>query len=109
MATDKRDPDPARTPGLEPGGGVQPGETPPIADSMSGAAGDRSKVPNKGPGVSNRTPMIIALVFIGLIVVSVLVYGVAEISAYLSDEPVSGETGTEQEGAETSGLGLLPA
>ncbi|MDP9408031.1 MAG: DUF6480 family protein [Actinomycetota bacterium] len=104
MATDKRDPDPARTAGLEAGGGVQPGETPPNADQLSGAAGDRQKTPNKGPAIGNRTPMIITLVLIGLIVLSVLVYGIAEISSYLSDDPVSGETGTNQRGAESLGL-----
>lgn len=101
MATDKRDPDPARTAGLQSGGGVQPGETPPDADQMSGSAGDRQQTPNKGPGLSNRTPMIITLVFIGLITIMVLVYGIAEISSYLSDEPVSGETGSSQPGAES--------
>ena len=103
MATDKRDPDPSRTAGLEAGGGVQPGETPPNADQMSGAAGDRQKTPNKGPAIGNRTPMIITLVFIGLIVVMTLVYGIGEISSYLSDEPVSGETGSSQPGAENKG------
>jgi hypothetical protein len=103
MATDKRDPDPARTPGLEAGGGVQPGETPPDADQLSGASGDRQRTPNKGPAIGNRTPMIITLVFIGLITLSVLVYGIAEISSYLSEEPVSGETGSSQPGAESRG------
>lgn len=101
MATDKRDPDPARTAGLESGGGVQPGDTPPDADQLSGAAGDRQRTPNKGPAIGNRTPMIITLVFIGLITIMVLVYGIAEISSYLSDEPVSGETGSSQPGAES--------
>ena len=103
MATDKRDPDPATTPGLEAGGGVEPGETAPNADQMSGAAGDRQRTPNKGPAIGNRTPMIITLVFIGLITIMVLVYGIAEISSYLSDEPVSGETGSSQPGAESRG------
>ena len=107
MATDHRDPDPIRTPGLEPGGGVQPGDTPPDADQLSGAAGDRTKVPNQGPVTGNRIPMIITLVFIALITISVLVYGIATISAYLFDEPVSGETGSSQSGAETRGLGPL--
>ncbi len=73
MATDKRDPDPATTAGLEGGGGVQPGETPPNADQMSGAAGDRQKTPNKGPAIGNRTPMIIALSILGVFVVMVAI------------------------------------
>jgi len=32
------DPDPADTPGLEPGGSVRPGDTPPGESSTSGAA-----------------------------------------------------------------------
>ena len=97
MATDKRDPDPTRTPGIEPGGGVNPGETPPMSDSMSGAAENRSATPNQSPpNGGGRGPMIVALVFIGLITLAVLVYGIAEISSYLSDEPVSSETGSEQ-------------
>ncbi len=68
------DPDPAVTAGLEPGGGVNPGETPPMADSMSGASGGaRRDTPNMGPVSGNRTPMIIALSVLGLIVVMVAV------------------------------------
>ncbi len=67
--------EPAVTPGLEAGGGVQPGDTPPSADSMSGAGGDdrRGDTPNMGPVSGNRTPMIIALSILALFVVMVAV------------------------------------
>jgi hypothetical protein len=60
-ANSRQDPDPAQTAGLEQGGGVQPGETPPMAGSMSGTAPDDRKAPNMGPVSGNRTPMFIAL------------------------------------------------
>jgi hypothetical protein len=53
---------------------VQPGDTPPNADSMSGAAGDdRKNTPNMGPVSGNRTPMIIALSVLALFVVMIAV------------------------------------
>jgi hypothetical protein len=69
---DKNSPQPESTPGLEPGGGVAPGDTPPVAGTMSGTAPDaRKDTPNMGPVSGNRTPMIIALSLIGLVVVMV--------------------------------------
>jgi hypothetical protein len=38
MTAQPPDPDPARTPGLEPGGGVAPGATPPDSAQTSGLA-----------------------------------------------------------------------
>ena len=68
------DPDPAVTAGLGRGGGVDPGDTPSMADSMSGAVGDdRKNTPNMGPVSGNRTPMIITLVILGIFVVMVAV------------------------------------
>jgi hypothetical protein len=68
------DPDPAVTAGLGRGGGVDPGDTPATADSMSGAAGDdRSNTPNMGPVAGNRTPMIVTLVILGIFVVMIAV------------------------------------
>lgn len=72
--TDSPDPDPAVTAGLEPGGSVRPGDTPPGSDSMSGATGDdRRNTPNMGPVSGNRTPMIVTLSVLGLFVVMVAI------------------------------------
>jgi len=74
--------DPATTPGLEPGGGVQPGDTPPSADSMSGASGDaRRDTPNMGPVSGNRTPMIFTLVVLALLVLAAAGFTVASLFA----------------------------
>ncbi len=78
---------PETTAGLEPGGGVAPGDTPPTAGTMSGTAPDARKAPNMGPVSGNRTPMIITLVVIGLLVLLVVGYGVAQIAQYLREEP----------------------
>ena len=62
--------DPATTAGLEPGTGVSPGDTPPIADQMSGATGDdRKNTTNMGPVSGNRTPMIICLSILAVLVI----------------------------------------
>ena len=72
--SDSGDPDPSVTPGLDKGAGVEPGDTPPDADQMSGAAGDaRRGTPNMGPVSGNRTPMIVTLVVLAIIVVMVAV------------------------------------
>ena len=65
------DPDPAVTAGLGRGGGIDPGDTPSMADSMSGAVGDdRKNTPNMGPVSGNRTPMFIALGVLALFVIA---------------------------------------
>ncbi len=88
QTSDSPGPDPAVTAGLEQGSGVQPGDTPPSADSMSGAVGDdRKNTPNMGPVSGNRTPMIFTLAVLGLIVLAVIGYGVAEIVSYLTRDP----------------------
>ncbi len=95
---------PDTTPGLEPGGGVAPGDTPPTAGTMSGTAPDAHKAPNMGPVSGNRTPMIITLVLIGIMVLLVLGYGIAEIAAYLTEQP--GEE--QQSGMAAFSAPLLP-
>lgn len=75
--------DPHATAGLEPGGGVRPGDTPPSADSVSGATGDdrRGDTPNVGPVSGNRTPMIFALTILALLVLAVAAFTVASLFA----------------------------
>ncbi|MGZ6793672.1 MAG: DUF6480 family protein [Mycobacteriales bacterium] len=65
-ASDSPGPDPSVTPGLERGGGVAPGDTPPMSDSMSAAA--HEPVPNQGPVAGNRTPMVVTLVLLAVVV-----------------------------------------
>lgn len=60
-------PDPHR-PGIEVS--VDPGNTPPAEDSMSGAAPKQQ--PNVGPVSSNRTPMIVTLTILGVLVLAVM-------------------------------------
>ncbi|WP_306187499.1 MULTISPECIES: DUF6480 family protein [unclassified Streptomyces] len=57
------DPDPERTPGLEPGGGVPPGETPPAESSM----------PEAGPRQPDSTSRGWAKAPLAAIIVLVLV------------------------------------
>jgi hypothetical protein len=61
------DPDPDETTGLEDGGGVPPGETPPGECCMSGAGAEESHNPHRGWRVA---PLIV----IGVLVVVVLLY-----------------------------------
>ena len=71
-AHSSQDPDPASNPAVAASPG--PGETPPDAGSMSGAAGDaRREAPNMGPVSGNRTPMIVTLVVLGLMVLAVAI------------------------------------
>ncbi len=67
---DAPDQDPIAATGLEPGGGVRPGDTPP-ASGQTSAVADRGQQANVGPVSGNRTPMIIALSVIAVLVVMV--------------------------------------
>ena len=69
------DPDPTETPGLEPGGGVPPGETPP--DSASVNPG----VPEAGPGRRTATPFVV-IALIAVLVLLVVLFFVARAADY---------------------------
>jgi hypothetical protein len=71
MTSTPPDPEPERTPGLEPGGGVQPGDTPPDSGSTSGLSH-----PQPMPG---RGPMIWAGVFVAAIAVCIVLLVLAQV------------------------------
>ncbi|GGP71884.1 DUF6480 family protein [Saccharothrix coeruleofusca] len=74
MTATPPDPDPARTPGLEPGGGVTPGDTPPDAAQTSGLS-------HPQPMPSRRGPMI-TLVLVAVLTLLVLAFVVAEVMSW---------------------------
>jgi len=59
------DPDPTTTPGLEPGGGVAPGDTPPGAASTVG--------PSQQQSIPSRALPVTVLVIVGVIVLLIAV------------------------------------
>ncbi|MEV6959989.1 DUF6480 family protein [Streptomyces sp. NPDC051207] len=65
------DPDPDRTTGLEPGGGVPPGETPPAESSMPEAGPQETHNPTKGWG---KGPLTVILALCVLIAAFFLAY-----------------------------------
>ncbi|MER6349945.1 DUF6480 family protein [Streptomyces sp. NPDC001595] len=58
------DPEPERTTGLEPGGGVPPGETPPAESSMPEAGPQETHNPTKGWAKGPLTVIIVLAVLI---------------------------------------------
>ncbi|GGV26414.1 hypothetical protein GCM10010277_08000 [Streptomyces longisporoflavus] len=65
------EPDPDTSTGLEPGGGVPPGETPPAESSMSGAGPDETHNPARGWA---KGPVTLISVLVVLIAAFFLVY-----------------------------------
>ncbi|MFH8886317.1 DUF6480 family protein [Streptomyces californicus] len=69
MSTGNPDPDPRNTPGLEPGGGVSPGDTPP-GESSTSEAGPRQET-SKGWAMA---PLIVILTVAALVAGFFLAY-----------------------------------
>ncbi|ANH90125.1 MULTISPECIES: DUF6480 family protein [unclassified Streptomyces] len=65
------DPDPDRTTGLEPGGGVPPGETPPAESSMPEAGPREPEATSRGWAA---TPLTLILLLVLLIAAGLLGY-----------------------------------
>jgi hypothetical protein len=61
MTANPPDPDPARTPGLEPGGGVPPGETPPESGQVSGVSHHEDPPPRGAPTVTIVLVLVVAV------------------------------------------------
>ncbi|MBB5960261.1 hypothetical protein FHS29_006884 [Saccharothrix tamanrassetensis] len=74
MTATPPDPDPAQTPGLEPGGGVAPGDTPPDSGQTSGVSPDQPIPP--------RSRNIVALVIVTILTLMVLGFVVAQIMGW---------------------------
>lgn len=66
------DPDPEHTPGLEPGGSVPPGETPPAEGSTPDAGPEETHNPTTGWA---KAPVVL----IGVLVLAAIVYFVARV------------------------------
>ncbi|GAA2720982.1 DUF6480 family protein [Cellulomonas aerilata] len=66
------DPDPENTPGLEPGNGVNPGDTPPGEASTSGNTFREPKLPSSG---ANKAVYVGIFAVVALVIVMLVGYG----------------------------------
>ncbi|MGW0818640.1 DUF6480 family protein [Streptomyces viridiviolaceus] len=73
MSYTNPDPDPDRTPGLEPGGGVPPGETPPAESSTPEAGPQEVHNPPKGWA---KGPLALILALVVLVAIGFLAYAI---------------------------------
>ncbi|MEU4448174.1 DUF6480 family protein [Actinosynnema sp. NPDC050801] len=72
MTATPPDPDPDRTPGLEPGGGVAPGETPPDSGQTSGLSHPQPMPSRRGPIITLVAVLIITLLTLAFVVAQVM-------------------------------------
>lgn len=68
MTATPPDPDPNRTPGLEPGGGVRPGDTPPESGQTSGLSHNEPEPPKV-----TTVRVILALILLITVLVAAMV------------------------------------
>ena len=73
MTAKPTDPDPENTPGLESGGGVNPGDTPPGEASTSGNTFREPKLPSER---TNKAVYVGILVVVALVLVMLVGYAV---------------------------------
>ncbi|MFE9577089.1 DUF6480 family protein [Nocardia sp. NPDC006044] len=68
------DPDPARTPDLEPGGGVRPGSTPPDTPQTSGLSAPEPRTRNHFPptGIAAIIAVIVLVIVFLTVAVGIL-------------------------------------
>jgi hypothetical protein len=74
MSYTNPDPEPERTTGLEPGGGVPPGETPPAESSLPEAGPRETHHPPTGCA---KAPLAVILGLVVLIAAGFLAYAIA--------------------------------
>ncbi|MFE5284019.1 DUF6480 family protein [Nocardia sp. NPDC056611] len=67
------DPDPARIPDLEPGGGVAPGSTPPETPQTSGLSAPEPRTRNHFPPTGIAVIAVVAVLVIVFLIVAVAV------------------------------------
>ncbi|MFE2756475.1 DUF6480 family protein [Actinosynnema sp. NPDC059335] len=72
MTATPPDPDPARTPGLEPGGGVAPGETPPDSGQTSGLSHPQPMPSRRGPIITLVAVLVVTLLTLAFVVAQVM-------------------------------------